>query len=156
MVVAVILSQKCQYALRAVFEIAKRSGEGPVKIETVAKSQAIPPRFLAAILNQLKQGGFVQSRRGSEGGYYLSRSADSITAGEIIRFIEGSMAPVVCVINEDDGSCPLWGKCVFYSMWKEAQTAMEKVYDSTSFQDLIDREAYNMEHCQKNALNYSI
>ena len=156
MVVALILSQKCQYALRAVFEIAKRSGEGPVKIETIAKAQAIPPRFLAAILNQLKQGGFVQSRRGSEGGYYLSRAADNLSVGEVIRFIEGSMAPVPCARNEDDGSCPLWGKCVFYSMWKEAQAAMEKVYDSTSFQDLIDREEMEIQSCRESVLTYCI
>jgi len=135
-----LLSQRCQYALRAVFEVAKRHGEGPIKIEAIAKAQAIPPRFLATILNQLKQGGFVQSRRGSDGGYFLARPADSICVGEVIRFVEGPVAPVVCVTSKGVESCPLWGKCVFMSMWKEAQEAMESVYDNTSLQDLIDRE----------------
>ena len=135
-----MLSQKCQYALRAVFEVAKRSGEGPIKIEAIAKAQAIPPRFLAAILNQLKQGGFVQSRRGSDGGYFLSREPGGLSVGEIIRFVEGPVGPVICLTDDPVDSCPLHGKCVFMSMWREAQEAMENVYDNTSFQDLLDRE----------------
>jgi Rrf2 family transcriptional regulator, cysteine metabolism repressor len=137
-----LLSQKCQYALRAVFEVAKRSGEGPIKIEAIATAQAIPPRFLAAILHQLKQGGFVKSRRGAEGGYLLARPAGRLSIGEVIRFIEGPVAPVACVVTEGEApACPLRGSCVFMSMWKEAQNAMEGVYDKTTFQGLIDREA---------------
>lgn len=136
-----LLSQKCQYALRAVFEVAKRSGEGPIKIEAIARAQAIPPRFLAAILNQLKQGGFVESRRGADGGYLLGRPAHGLSVGEVIRFVEGPVAPVVCVTDKGSRSCPLRGQCVFMSMWREAQEAMENVYDKTSFQDLVDREA---------------
>jgi Rrf2 family transcriptional regulator, cysteine metabolism repressor len=137
-----LLSQKCQYALRAIFEVAKRSGEGPIKIDAIASAQAIPPRFLAAILHQLKQGGFVQSRRGSEGGYLSARPAERLSVGEIIRFIEGPVAPVACVATEDEAAaCPLRGSCVFMSMWKEAQQAVENVYDRTTIQDLIDREA---------------
>ena len=140
-----LLSQKCQYALRAVFEIAKRSGEGPIKIEDIAKSQAIPPKFLATILNQLKQGGFVQSRRGSDGGYFMGRSPSGLSVGEIIRFIEGPIGPVECVADNLSPDCSLSGTCVFMSMWKEAQTAMEKIYDKTSFKDLIDRESKSLD-----------
>ncbi len=139
------LSQKCQYALRAVFEIAKRSGEGPIKIDEIAKSQAIPPKFLATILNQLKQGGFVQSRRGSEGGYFMGRSPSGLSVGEIIRFIEGPMGPVECVADNSSSDCLFNGTCVFMSMWKEAQTAMENVYFKTSFKDLIDRESQSLD-----------
>lgn len=150
-----LLSQKCQYALRAIFEVAKRSGQGPVKIEVIAKSQAIPPRFLAAILNQLKTGGFVMSKRGAEGGYFLSRSPDSLSAGEIIRFIEGPVAPVEC-IKEEDAACPLRKRCVFMPMWKEAQRATEAVYDNTSFQDLMDQEASILAETQDSAVMYHI
>lgn len=150
------LSQKCQYALRAVFEVAKRSGQGPVKIDVIAEAQAIPPRFLAAILNQLKQGGFVQSRRGAEGGYYLTRSQETLSVGEIIRFVDGSMAPVPCVRDEDSECCRLWGKCAFMSMWREAQEAMERVYDGTTFQDLIERESDQTQRCETGALVYHI
>lgn len=77
-----LLSQTCQYALRAVFEMAKRSGGGPIKIDAIARAQSIPPRFLAAILNQLKQGGFVESRRGADGGYRLRQAPDNLSVGE--------------------------------------------------------------------------
>ncbi len=70
-----LVSQKSQYALRAVFELARRNGGLPVKIADIAEAQAIPQRFLEVIMNQLKQGGFVESRRGKRGGYLLARSA---------------------------------------------------------------------------------
>ncbi len=151
-----MLSQKCQYAIRAVFEIAKRSGEGPIKIEAIAKVQAIPPRFLATILNQLKQGGFVQSRRGSDGGYFMGRSPSGISVGEIIRFVEGPLGPVECVTDNAKSDCPLRGDCVFMSMWKEARTAVENVYDKTSFRDLLDREAQMSQNNQQSIPMYSI
>lgn len=137
-----LLSQKCQYALRAIFEVAKRVGEGPIKIEAIAAAQAIPPRFLAAILHQLKQGGFVQSRRGADGGYLLARSASQLKVGDIIGFVEGPVGPVACIAHEGaDTNCPLRGNCVFMAMWKDAQQAMQNVYQNTTIQDLIEREA---------------
>ncbi|MFO7903989.1 MAG: Rrf2 family transcriptional regulator [Pirellulaceae bacterium] len=151
-----LLSQKCQYALRAVFEMAKRSGEGPIKIEAIARVQSIPPRFLAAILNQLKQGGFVKSRRGAEGGYLLARSADELSVGEVMRFVEGPLAPVECVTKKGSQSCPLEGKCAFMAMWSEAQEAMENVYDRTTFQDLVDREAETTEGGEECVPTYCI
>ena len=69
-----MLTQKCQYAMRAVFELAKREGRGPVKINEIAEAQAIPQRFLENILNQLRQGGVVESRRGKEGGWPARRA----------------------------------------------------------------------------------
>ena len=77
------ISQKCQYALRAVFELAKHYGQGPVKIADIAKAQAIPLRFLEVILSQLRQGGFAGSRRGNEGGYLLVRSPREFATGHI-------------------------------------------------------------------------
>jgi Rrf2 family transcriptional regulator, cysteine metabolism repressor len=136
-----LISQRCQYALRAVFELARRSGRGSAKIDQIAAAQAIPPRFLAAILNQLKQGGFVASRRGSDGGYTLTRPPSALTVGELIRFIEGPIGPVGCIDAEPAGRCPLAGSCVFRSLWDEARQAMENVYDATTFEDLIERES---------------
>lgn len=131
------ISQKCQYALRAVFELSLRYGDGPVKIADIAENQAIPPRFLEVILSQLKQGGFVESRRGSEGGYFLSTSPVKLTVGDIIRFIEGPVEPVGCGRGGDE-DCPLLGDCVFLSMWERLGDAISEVYDSTTFQSLIE------------------
>jgi len=135
------ISQKCQYALRAIFELAKRNGQGPVKIGEVARVQAIPTRFLEVILRQLKQAGFVDSQRGNEGGYLLTRSPEELSVGDVIRYVQGSIGPVMCVLGEhNNNKCPLYGDCVFLPMWKEVQHAILEVYDKTTFQSLVDRE----------------
>ena len=134
------LSQKCQYSLRAVFELAKHYGEGPLKIADIASRQAIPARFLEVILNQLKQAGFVESRRGSMGGYVLTRSPAGLTVGSIIRYVEGPLSPVQCMADTTDGQCPLQGDCAFMPMWERAQEALSDVYDTTTFEDLVEEE----------------
>ena len=135
-----LVTQKCQYALRAIFELAKHYGQGPMKISEIAQIQAIPPRFLEVILSQLKQGGFVQSRRGTEGGYWLVGVPQNLTLGEIIRFMEGPIRQVNCVAGGSKGQCPLYGGCVFLPVWEKARRAISDVYDSTTFRDLVDEE----------------
>jgi Rrf2 family cysteine metabolism transcriptional repressor len=136
------VSKKCQYALRALFELAKRHGKGPVKIADVAEAQAIPIRFLEVILSELKQGRFVESRRGKAGGYLLAVSPGRVTVGDVVRFVEGPLGPVGCVEEEGapEGVCPLHGNCVFLSMWGRVQKAVSEVYDRTTLQDLIEEE----------------
>jgi len=136
------VSQKCQYALRAVFELAKRYGEEPVKIAEVARAQAIPPRFLEVILSQLKQGGFVGSKRGNEGGYFLLRAPSFLTVGEVIQFIEGPVMPVDCIARRGSKEkCRLYGQCVFLPMWERAHKAVSEVYRTTTFQELVNEES---------------
>lgn len=148
-----MVSQKCQYAIRAVFELAKRYGQGPVKISDIAEAQAIPLRFLEIILNQLKHVGFVQSKRGAEGGYLLARQPDRLTIGEILLCMEGPQVPVACMTDRGARLCSLHGKCVFLGMWTRAAQAVSDVYDRTSFQDLVDDET---RMCNAASLTYSI
>jgi Rrf2 family protein len=136
-----LISQKCQYALRSIFELAKRTGQGPVKIADIADAQAIPPRFLEVILSQLKQAGFVHSTRGNRGGYVLARSPQQLTVGEVIRFVEGPLGPVVCAVDDASSDCPLRGNCVFLPMWEKVKQAISNVYDNTTLQDLVQQEA---------------
>ena len=135
-----LISQKCQYALRALFELAKHYGQGPVKIAEIAEVQAIPVRFLEVILSQLKQGGFVESRRGNEGGYLLLRAPHRVTVGEVIRFVEGPVGPVACVEEGLESDCPLHDSCVFLGLWEKVQEAISEIYDSTTLQELVDAE----------------
>jgi len=139
------VSQKCQYALRAVFELARQDRQRPQKIAEIADAQAIPARFLEVILSQLKQGGFVDSKRGNEGGYVLARAGETLTVGEIIRFVEGPLGPVGCVAEKATDQCPLYGGCVFLDMWERVRKAVEGVYDHTTFQDLVDQDRQNNE-----------
>jgi len=133
----VILSQKCQYALRAMYEITLREDDWPIKSGDIAEAQAIPPRFLENILAQLKQGGFVDSKRGKEGGYMLADPDREVTVGEIIRFVQGPVVPVHCMIDTGASDCPFGQDCPFLSMWARARDAVVEVYDNTTFRDLI-------------------
>jgi Rrf2 family protein len=136
-----MLSQKCQYAVRAVFELAKHHGGAPMKVSQIAAAEAIPPRFLELILNELKQAGFVESRRGADGGYLIARHPAAISVGEVIRFVEGPLIPVDCTTAGSRAGCSLQGGCVFLELWKKAESALSEVYDGTSFRDLVEREA---------------
>jgi len=136
----VFVPQKCQYALRALFELARRDGDGLVKTAAIAKAQAIPARFLEVILSQLRRGGFVDSRRGSRGGYYLVRRPRDLTVGDVIQFMEGPIGPVECVVAGTNRECALYGDCVFLAMWRKVGEAISEVYDGTTFQDLVDQD----------------
>ena len=138
--------------MRALFELSKRDRTKPTTIAQIAKAQAIPPKFLELILGELRQGGFVESRRGVHGGYLLAASPVSLTVGDIIRFIDGPIAPVRCLTTLKDSGCPLKGNCAFMGMWDRAREALSEVYDKATFQDLIDEEeaaagAYVGQYC---------
>ncbi|MCF7668729.1 MAG: Rrf2 family transcriptional regulator [Verrucomicrobia bacterium] len=134
------VSQKCQYALRAVFELSKRAGQGPVRIGEVADAQAIPPRFLEIILGQLKSNGYVESRRGIQGGYQIAVDPSHLTVGDLIRFVDGPFEPVKCLGAGDGAECRMKGRCAFVGLWRRAQQAVENVFDTTTFTDLIEEE----------------
>ena len=134
------ISQKCQYAVRALLELAKRYGQPPVRSGEIAAQQVIPPRFLENILNELKTAGLVESHRGAKGGFQLACPPQQLTVGRVIRLIEGPFDPVRCTGDQDNTSCPLRDGCALIDLWSEAKEAIEKVYDSVTFQDLVDRE----------------
>jgi Rrf2 family cysteine metabolism transcriptional repressor len=149
----VTLSQKCRYALRAIFELSKRQGGGPTTIGNIADAQAIPPRFLELILAQAKQAGFVESRRGKTGGYLLARDARDIAISEVIRVFEGPITVVDCGVGSSGAPCPLETDCVFKGLWEDASQALLGVLDGTTFADLVERE---QAHNRSAALTYSI
>ena len=140
-------SQKSVYALRAVFELAKRYKTGPATIAAIADSQTIPPRFLENILLQLKMAGFLDSARGREGGYWLQRAPEDVSVGQILRAMEATIAPVSCVGGKLQEHCPMQYGCPFLPMWERAQQAMLDVYDNTSFADLMDHEKQLRQEC---------
>lgn len=134
------LSQKCQYAIRAILELAKHYGEGPVVISQIAANQAIPQRFLENILNELRPTGLIESRRGMQGGYLLTRDPADISVGEIIRLVDGPLDPVKCIGDRNGPCCPIKDNCALFHLWTRAKEAVEEVYDNASFRDLVDQE----------------
>ena len=122
------ISLKAQYALKAIFDLALQQPGRPVKIADIAKRQNIPQKFLELILAGLKQGGFVESKRGAEGGYLLARNPDAVTAGAVIRFIEGTQGGRAR--GKRAGASP------FEAMWRSVDEAFSSVVDNTTFAEL--------------------
>lgn len=140
-------SQKTVYGLRAVFELAKRRGTGPATISAIAEAQAIPPRFLENILLQLKMQGILESARGREGGYWLSRDPEELTVGDVLRAVEVDISPVSCLGGRRQEHCPMQHGCPFLPMWERANQAMLDVYDTTSFADLLGHQVRDSREC---------
>ena len=135
-----ITPKKNQYALRAIFELAKHQGQGPKKISEIAQVQSIPLRFLEVILSQLKGSGLVNSKRGFYGGYYLTRSPDKISVGDVFRFMDKAASSDNCPACVSKSNCPFSRNCAFASMWNQVHDAIFDIYDGTSIQDLLNNE----------------
>ena len=141
------VSVKGEYALRAVFELSRRGNPEPLKIARIAESQRIPQKFLELILAQLKQGGYLGSRRGAEGGYFLARPADQITVGDILRQIDGPFQRPRRPFDSEPPDSP------FPEMWERVERALSCVVDRTTFADLVER--WNQKR-SKRILNWQI
>ncbi len=123
------ISVKGEYALQAIFDLATQKPGEPVRIADIAKRQKIPQKFLELILASLKQGGFVESRRGAEGGYLLARPAESIMVGDVVRFVEGP--------SQGKAQARRKGETPFSGMWQDVDRAVSEIVDKTSFADLM-------------------
>jgi Rrf2 family cysteine metabolism transcriptional repressor len=130
------ISVKGEYALQAIFDLASQRPGEPIRIADIAGRQKIPQKFLELILASLKQAGFVESRRGAEGGYLLARSAESITVGEVLRFVEGAQQ------GKNRARSSLAGgraATPFTDTWQQVDQAVSAIIDKTSFADLLRR-----------------
>jgi len=150
------ISSKCSYALRAIFVLSERTEPGPLKIAEIAERQKIPLKFLEAILNQLKGGGFVRSQRGVEGGYWLARPADRITVGEVLRFIDGPLSPLDGTSSSQFAEADLPGGAAFFEFWEQVGKALSDVVDQTTFSDLVRRDHSRREAEEPYVANWSI
>jgi Rrf2 family protein len=130
--------KKGQYALRAIYELAKRMGQGPTKISDIALAQAIPQRFLEVILSQLKGSGIVESKRGFYGGYLLAKRPDQVTVGDVFRYLQKDKEGSSCIACVSQKVCPFLGQCAFQRLWHEVKAAAFHIYDETTMQDLLD------------------
>ena len=131
------ISYRCDYALKAVLELAVNNDTKLVTASDLSLRIDAPVKFLEQILLELKKGGFVKSKRGNAGGYSLLRPPAQITVGEIVRLIEGPIEPIACV---DDGyrGCADAGTCAFRKIWRRVYDATTSVIDRVNFQQLAD------------------
>lgn len=136
---AMRISSKTVYALRALFDIAFHSMGRPTKVDAIAEREDVPPRFLEQIFQDLKAAGLVGSKRGPSGGYFLRRSASSVTVGDVVRAIEGPLDESLSVALEggrDGSGGAVTSKCVTAAMWGEVVGRIEGVLDSVTLSDL--------------------
>ncbi len=132
------LSTRGRYGLRAVLDLALHQGEGLVLLKDIARRQEVSLPYLEHLIAPLIAAGLVKSTRGSRGGLLLLRSPSEIRLSEIIQVLEGSIAPVDCV--NDPKVCHRSGLCVTRDIWIEMKMAMSQILDSTTLQDLVERQ----------------
>jgi len=130
------VSYKCDYALKIILDLADYYQHQLEHRSDIAKRQDIPEKFLEQILRDLIKGGFVQSKKGPNGGYALSRPPAEISLGEVIRFIEGPVYPISCVDPEAHSACDFIPKCAFYDIWKEVGEAIVGIIDNIDFEQI--------------------
>lgn len=135
------ISKKGEYALKALIELAIDYDKGisVTLINDVAQRKDIPQKYLEQILLRLKNAGIVASKRGVGGGYTLSRHPETITLGQIIRAVEGPLAPMNCVSIGAHVACPEESSCGLYSVMLEVRNAVAKVLDNTSLEEVARR-----------------
>ena len=135
------LSVRGEYALRALIVLGLNYEQPIVQIQTISRLQNIPKRFLEQILNELKSAGIVESRRGVAGGYRLRMAPEQVTLAEVIRYIEGPLAPVSCVSERfyERCTCPDEPNCGIRSVMKDVREAIVKILESVTLAQLCER-----------------
>ncbi len=132
------LSTRGQYGTRALLDIALHQGEGPIPLKRIAERQQIALQYLEHLVTPLVAAGIIRSTRGAKGGVWLAKAPEEIKLSEVIKLLEGSVAPVECVI--DPKFCPRSNVCATRDIWGELKKAMDGVLESTTLRDLAERQ----------------
>ncbi|WP_010250165.1 RrF2 family transcriptional regulator [Acetivibrio cellulolyticus] len=139
------LSTKGRYGVKSMLDLALHNGEGPVALKSIAERQDISENYLEQLFATLRKAGHVKSVRGSQGGYILANSPENITIGAILRALEGSLAPVECVVEDDPIKCTKSDQCVTRIIWEKIRDKVNEVVDSITLYDLIEEYTKNNE-----------
>ena len=133
------ISTKGRYALRAMIDLGLQMDQGPVLRKDIAERQEISYDYIGQLFVELRKAGFIESVKGPGGGYVLAQDAGKITAGDIIRAVEGPIALVQCVRPNQEYVCHRMDGCVTYLLWKRLSKTVEEVLDSITLKDLCDQ-----------------
>src|SRR6266853_565828 len=134
-----MLSKKAKYGLKAMGILAKEYGNGPLLIGDIAKRESIPSKFLELILLELKKKGFLQSKKGKGGGYYLNRLPETISVGALIRALDGPLALLPCVSQmayERCAECPDEETCGIRMVFKEVRDSTVSILERISLAEM--------------------
>jgi len=130
------VSTKSEYGLRALIYLAGNAERGAVPAREIAEKWNVPVKYLEQILKSLKESGVVTSQMGTGGGYRLARPATLITAGEVVRIMDGRLSPMGCVSSYDYEPCEFESGCGLKTLWARARAALVGVLDQTTIADL--------------------
>jgi len=133
------LSFKGDYALKIILDLCLYSKKNTVRIKDISERQDIPLKYLEQIMILLKSAGYVNSKRGPEGGYSLAKKPEKITLGEIIRLTEGHTSPITCVSTSCYKKCDDELKCPFRKTWFDVKKAINEIVDKTTIADICER-----------------
>jgi Rrf2 family protein len=136
------LSKRGEYGLRAMIDLATWESEARlVQIKDISQREKIPAKFLEQILLTLKNAGIVHSKMGIGGGYYLARLPDEITLGQVIRVLDGPLAPIRCVsqMAYEPCGCPDEATCGLRLSMLEVRNAIAEILDHTTLADVIQK-----------------
>ncbi len=133
------LSKRGEYGLRALQDLTRHQDEGPISNKVLAKRNNIPDRFLEQIMLTLKHGRIVNSQRGPGGGYYLARSPEHVTLAEVIRLLDGPLAPVSCVSETafETCGCPDMSTCGLRRVMQDVRDVVVEMMECKTLADLI-------------------
>ncbi|MDO4488697.1 MAG: Rrf2 family transcriptional regulator [Eubacteriales bacterium] len=134
-----MISTKGRYALRMLLDLAEHQNCGYVALKDIAERQNISKKYLEQIIPILNKSNVLITTRGSQGGYRLAKTPDKYTVGDILRFTEGSLAPVDCLIN-DPVQCERSGECATLPIWQGLYRVINEYLDSITLQDILDMQ----------------
>jgi Rrf2 family protein len=136
------LSKRGEYALRSLINlgIAAKVGRKLVRVTELAKAEDLPIKFLEQVMQQLREAGFVESERGKHGGYRLAKTADAIHIGEIVRLIDGPLAPIGCVSQTayEPCNCPDEAHCGLRMLMLDVRNAIAAILDRYTLADVVE------------------
>jgi len=130
-------STRGRYGVQIMVDLAQNSTEGPVSLKSVAERQKLSEHYLEQLVPELRKAGLVKSIRGAQGGYVLAKKPEEIYIGDVIRVLEGPIAPVECTDQFGDDCCERTEFCVTREVWVKVRDSINDVVDSISLADLI-------------------
>ena len=134
------LSTKGRYGVRAMFDLAMHEGEGAIALKSIAQREGISEKYLEHLFASLKKAGLINSVRGAQGGYRLARPPEEITLGDIIRVLEGPVAPTDCVVDEGRGVCSRASQCVMRQIWSRIRDEVNAILDEITLQQIVEEQ----------------
>ena len=148
------VSTKSRYAVAAMVDLAQHYGEGPVALRSVAERQQVSEHYLEQLMSSLRRAGFVRSLRGAQGGYELAKEPSILSVGDIVRAMEGPIAPVDCLLAErgpNNPCCGKTGRCIRRDIWQKMGDSINATLDAISLADLcLEAERMNQKERGEN------